>query len=37
MSICKSLSQKVFSLPMHPYLTTETQDYIIEALKKAAG
>ncbi len=37
MSICKSLSQKVFSLPMHPYLTTETQDYIIEALNKAAG
>lgn len=37
MSTCESLSQKVFSLPMHPYFTSETQDYIIDALKKSVA
>jgi dTDP-4-amino-4,6-dideoxygalactose transaminase len=30
--VCERLSQRVLSLPMHPYLDEETQDYIIEAL-----
>lgn len=37
MSTCEALSQKVFSLPMHPYLKPETQDYIIDAVKKAVN
>lgn len=35
MSTCESLSQTVFSLPMHPYLDENTQDYIIKKVKKA--
>ena len=35
MSTCEDLSQKVFSLPMHPYLETDTQDYIIDCVKQA--
>ncbi len=34
MEVCESLAQTVFSLPMHPYMTQETQDYIIEEVKK---
>ena len=30
--VCERLSQRVLSLPMHPYLDAETQGYIIEAL-----
>ena len=30
--VCERLSQHVLSLPMHPYLDKETQDYIIESL-----
>ena len=37
MSTCERLSKCVFSLPMHPYLEPDTQDYIIEAVKKAAA
>ena len=37
MSVCEGLSQKVFSLPMHPYLKPETQDYIIDAVTKAVA
>ena len=37
MGICEALSQKVFSLPMHPYLSSDTQDYIIDAVKKAVA
>lgn len=35
LSTCERLSQCVFSLPMHPYLTPDCQDYIIDAVKKA--
>ncbi len=28
--VCEKLSEHVLSLPMHPYLSEETQDYIIE-------
>ncbi len=31
------LAGEVLSLPMHPYLDTKTQDYIIESVKQAAG
>ncbi len=37
MSVCEALSQKVFSLPMHPYLKHDTQDYIITAVKKTVA
>ena len=30
--VCEDLAKKVVSLPMHPYLTREQQDYIIESL-----
>ncbi|MCB0420697.1 MAG: DegT/DnrJ/EryC1/StrS family aminotransferase [Bdellovibrionales bacterium] len=32
---CEKASQQVMSLPMHPFLQEETQDYIISALKEA--
>jgi len=32
LTTCETLSQSVMSLPMHPYLNTETQDYIVDAL-----
>lgn len=31
--VSESLSKRVFSLPMHPYLDTETQDYIVDVVK----
>ncbi|AIF82010.1 degT/DnrJ/EryC1/StrS aminotransferase family protein [endosymbiont of Acanthamoeba sp. UWC8] len=34
LSISEHLSQSVFSLPMHPYLREEQQQYIIENLKE---
>jgi dTDP-4-amino-4,6-dideoxygalactose transaminase len=30
-------AREVMSLPMHPYLDTETQDYIIDCVRKAIG
>ena len=33
--ITEEISQQVFSLPMHPYLDEETQDYIIDAVIKS--
>lgn len=35
MSATENASHHVLSLPMHPYLTTETQDLIIASLKQA--
>lgn len=32
--VCEDLAKKVVSLPMHPYLTREEQDYIIECMNK---
>ncbi len=32
--ICEKLSEQVLSLPMHPYLSEKTQEYIIESLSK---
>jgi dTDP-4-amino-4,6-dideoxygalactose transaminase len=34
--VSEELSSKVLSLPMHPYMDAETQDYIIESVKQAA-
>ena len=34
-SIAESVSKKVISLPMHPYLVKKDMDYIIESVKKA--
>lgn len=34
--VSESLSERIFSLPMHPYLTFEEQDRIIERLAAAA-
>ncbi|MDD4556808.1 MAG: DegT/DnrJ/EryC1/StrS family aminotransferase [Alphaproteobacteria bacterium] len=34
--VCESMASKVLSLPMHPYLTTEEQDYIISCLNSFA-
>lgn len=33
--VARSVSSRVISLPMHPYLDTQTQDKIIEAVKKS--
>ena len=33
----EALAKQVFSLPMHPYLDTETQDTVITALRTALG
>jgi dTDP-4-amino-4,6-dideoxygalactose transaminase len=30
--VSERLASEVLSLPMHPYLDTETQDHIVEAL-----
>ncbi|MFY4730943.1 DegT/DnrJ/EryC1/StrS family aminotransferase [Nitrospira sp. BLG_2] len=35
--IAEHLSDRIFSLPMHPYLEIEDQDRIIEAVRKAHG
>lgn len=35
MGNCEALSQTVLSLPMHPYISENTQDYIITEVKKA--
>ncbi len=32
--VSEKAAQRVVSLPMHPYLKTKTQDYIIETIKK---
>lgn len=37
MHVCEGLSKTVFSLPMHPYLLENTQDYIINAVKDAVA
>jgi dTDP-4-amino-4,6-dideoxygalactose transaminase len=34
--VSEELSSKVLSLPMHPYMDEDTQDYIIESVKQAA-
>lgn len=31
----ETASEKVFSLPMHPYLENDTQDFIVESLRQA--
>lgn len=36
MSVSEQLAGEVLSLPMHPYLQEETQDYIIDAVRTAA-
>lgn len=33
--VAEKLSKSVISLPMHPYLETDVQDYIIDVVKKA--
>jgi len=35
LDVAHSLADKVVSLPMHPYLDTETQDHIVDVLKQA--
>lgn len=35
--VCEALSQTVFSLPMYPYLTDATLDYIIDATRRAVA
>jgi dTDP-4-amino-4,6-dideoxygalactose transaminase len=35
LKVCEELSQKVFSLPMHPYLEKETIDYIVNAVRES--
>jgi dTDP-4-amino-4,6-dideoxygalactose transaminase len=35
--VSERLAQAVFSLPMHPYLDTETQDYIIGVVRDAVA
>jgi dTDP-4-amino-4,6-dideoxygalactose transaminase len=35
--VSERLSQEVVSLPMHPYLAPETQDYIIDTVRSALG
>ncbi len=34
--VTDALAERVFALPMHPYLEPETQDYIIDAVRRAA-
>jgi dTDP-4-amino-4,6-dideoxygalactose transaminase len=29
------VASRIFSIPMHPYLDEGTQDYIVDAIKKA--
>lgn len=33
--VCEELSQHVLSLPMHPYVTAEQQEYIIQGVRSA--
>lgn len=35
--VSEDLSQRVLSLPMHPYLDAQTQDYILQTLRHALG
>lgn len=35
--VCEAMASKVLSIPMHPYLTKEEQDYIIECLNTFAS
>lgn len=37
MDVSDALAKQVFSLPMHPYLDTDTQDKVITALRAALG
>jgi dTDP-4-amino-4,6-dideoxygalactose transaminase len=37
MTTSETLAKQVFSLPMHPYLDTETQDKVIATLRSALG
>ena len=34
--VCERLSKTVLSIPMHPYLETEAQSYIIEKMNEFA-
>lgn len=33
--VCEDVASRIFSLPMHPYLTAEQQETIVSALKKS--
>lgn len=35
--VCESLSARVFSLPMHPYMPDDTAEYIIRSLRSVLG
>lgn len=35
--VCEKLSKTVLSIPMHPYLDKESQDYVIEMMNKFAA
>ncbi|MGH8643034.1 MAG: DegT/DnrJ/EryC1/StrS family aminotransferase, partial [Gammaproteobacteria bacterium] len=35
--VSEQLAQEVLSLPMHPYLEPETQDFIIDAVRAAVN
>lgn len=35
--VCEELAGRVLSLPMHPYLTAEVQDRVIEVVREAVG
>ncbi|MFV0626973.1 MAG: DegT/DnrJ/EryC1/StrS family aminotransferase [Alphaproteobacteria bacterium] len=35
--VCEKMASRVLSIPMHPYLTKEEQDYIIECLNSFAS
>lgn len=35
--VCEKLSKTVLSIPMHPYLDKETQDYIINCMNEFAS
>lgn len=35
--VCEAMASKVVSIPMHPYLTVEEQDYIIECMNTFAS
>ena len=34
LSVTEKVCDRVLSLPMHPYLTEEDQDYIVDSIKK---
>jgi dTDP-4-amino-4,6-dideoxygalactose transaminase len=37
LAVSDDLSERAFSLPMHPYLEAETQDYIVGAVREAVA